>query len=161
MHFASGGVAEGGDVRRVSASLVGDLIQLLEFVSSAAEADLAAQHGQVACPIVRLPGWERFDVGHIHHRPMLFAALPIKEAHQVTHDRERCLDGAVSPTNKDATLGRLFATGTDQYRLINLCSPLHVDVLPGRLMPRRGNTALARPQSAQPKFVRRTYAAFR
>ena len=40
MYFASGGVAEGGDAQRDSASLVGDLIELLEFVSGAVEADL-------------------------------------------------------------------------------------------------------------------------
>lgn len=31
----------------------------------------------------------------------------------------------------DPTFGRLFATGTDQFWLIELCAPLHVDVLLG------------------------------
>ena len=35
-------------------------------------------------------------------------------------------DGAFA---QDATFGRLFATGTDQLWLIDLCAPLHVDVL--------------------------------
>jgi len=32
---------------------------------------------------------------------------------------------------QDATFGRLFAIGTDQLWLIDLCAPLHVDVLLG------------------------------
>lgn len=38
---------------------------------------------------------------------------------------DRC-DGAFV---QDATFGRLFATGADQLWLIDLCAPLHVDVL--------------------------------
>lgn len=38
---------------------------------------------------------------------------------------------SVSPSNEGATFGWLFATGTDQLRLIDLCAPLHVDVLLG------------------------------
>jgi len=30
---------------------------------------------------------------------------------------------------QDSTFGRLFATGADQLWLIDLCAPLHVDVL--------------------------------
>lgn len=40
---------------------------------------------------------------------------------------DRCADAAV----QDATFGRLFATGADQLWLIDLCAPLHVDVLLG------------------------------
>ncbi|WP_165782300.1 RES family NAD+ phosphorylase [Mycolicibacterium brumae] len=40
---------------------------------------------------------------------------------------DRC-DGAVV---QDATFARLFATGSDQLWLIDLCAPLHVDVLLG------------------------------
>ncbi len=38
---------------------------------------------------------------------------------------DRC-DGAFT---QDSTFGRLFATGADQLWLIDLCAPLHVDVL--------------------------------
>ena len=40
---------------------------------------------------------------------------------------DRC-DGAFT---QDSTFGRLFATGADQLWLIDLCAPLHVDVLLG------------------------------
>ncbi|MGE2736825.1 RES domain-containing protein [Mycolicibacterium vaccae] len=40
---------------------------------------------------------------------------------------DRC-DGAFA---QDVTFGRLFATGADQLWLIDLCAPLHVDVLLG------------------------------
>jgi hypothetical protein len=38
---------------------------------------------------------------------------------------DRCADAVV----QDVTFGRLFATGADQLWLIDLCAPLHVDVL--------------------------------
>ncbi len=40
---------------------------------------------------------------------------------------DRCGDAIA----QDVTFGRLFATGTDQLWLIDLCAPLHVDVLLG------------------------------
>lgn len=40
---------------------------------------------------------------------------------------DRCAGAFV----QDVTFGRLFATGTDQLWLIDLCAPLHVDVLLG------------------------------
>lgn len=40
---------------------------------------------------------------------------------------DRCADAFV----QDVTFGRLFATGADQLWLIDLCAPLHVDVLLG------------------------------
>ena len=39
----------------------------------------------------------------------------------------RCADGFT----QDNTFGRLFATGSDQLWLIDLCAPLHIDVLLG------------------------------
>jgi hypothetical protein len=38
---------------------------------------------------------------------------------------DRCGDAFI----QDSTFGRLFATGADQLWLIDLCAPLHVDVL--------------------------------
>jgi len=38
---------------------------------------------------------------------------------------DRCDDAFI----QDSTFGRLFATGADQLWLIDLCAPLHVDVL--------------------------------
>jgi hypothetical protein len=38
---------------------------------------------------------------------------------------DRCHDAFI----QDSTFGRLFATGADQLWLIDLCAPLHVDVL--------------------------------
>lgn len=40
---------------------------------------------------------------------------------------DRCDDAFI----QDSTFGRLFATGADQLWLIDLCAPLHVDVLLG------------------------------
>jgi hypothetical protein len=72
---------------------------------AAREPEELAQHSQTSWPIVRLPGQESLDICHIHQRPILFAALRIKEASQITHDPQRSLDGSVSAWAGASTSG--------------------------------------------------------